>query len=83
MKKKELSKRNWDYVLYEIDDNMVLTVVFFDQIDYPRSFEFKKNEIDISSDNLVKLSEEIRENYENFKKREIHSLAQASSLCVA
>lgn len=36
---KEIYIKRWDYILYEIDDKKILTVMFFaSYVDYPRSF---------------------------------------------
>ena len=71
MKIKELLKKRWDYVLYEVDNGLILTVMFFDQIDYPRSFIFENNEVSLLPEDIESLSAEIRMNYESFKKNEV------------
>jgi hypothetical protein len=65
---KEITKRHWDYTLYEIDNQYILTVVFFAQIDYPRSFNLTREE---ANQNLAELSERIRNNYEEYQDREV------------
>jgi len=64
-----ICKRNWDYILFKVGDEFVLTAMFFDQIDYPRSFKIGQNDHDEES--LKKLSEEIRTNYSQFQDNEI------------
>ncbi|MEN9917800.1 MAG: hypothetical protein RL662_236 [Bacteroidota bacterium] len=72
MKIKELGKRNWDYVLYEVDDKLILTVIFFSQIDYPRSFVFGRDEVSLHSEDLEKLAQGIRDNYLIYKDKEVN-----------
>jgi hypothetical protein len=65
----EIIKKKWNYILFKVDEELVLTVMFFDQIDYPRSFKIEQNDYDDES--LKKLSEEIRNNYSQFQENEI------------
>jgi len=65
-----LSSR-WDYELYDINGQKVLTVIFFAQIDYPRSFYLEEREYLFSPDELSELAEKIRMHYEIYKYREI------------
>ncbi len=66
-KMEEISSKAWDYILYKKED-FILTVIFFGGIDYPRSFRISKEE---SEQNLEELSKKIRNNYDDFKDREI------------
>lgn len=63
----EIANRNWDYTLYKAE-SFIFTVIFFGKIDFPRSFTISEEE---SKGNLEELSKKIRENYEDFKEREI------------
>lgn len=70
--KRELFKNNWDFVLYEVDDKKVITVVFYNSfIDVSRSFYLTKEEECFNFDKLRCLSEDIRNHYENYRGREI------------
>lgn len=71
MKAKKLFTKQWDFDIYEVKDKKVITVMFFDQVDYPRSF-YLNQEVDQSNyESLTTLSQEIRNHYENFKDSEI------------
>ncbi len=72
MKKvKEIFFQPWDFSVYEVDGSIIITVIFMDRIDYPRSFKLLKEEENMSQDDFKQLSEKIRCNYENYKSREI------------
>jgi hypothetical protein len=68
---KLLHKKDWDFNLYLLDEKQVITVIFFDQIDYPRSFLLDDDECNLSIEETAKLSESIRENYSSYMQREI------------
>jgi hypothetical protein len=68
---KLLHKKDWDFNLYLLDGKKVITVIFFDQIDYPRSFLLEGDECNLSIEEAAKLSENIRENYSSYIQREI------------
>lgn len=70
--KKELQSNNWDFTLYDVDGKKIITVVFYNSfVDISRSFLLNKEEEHFTFEELKKLSEEIRRNYEFFKNREI------------
>lgn len=70
--KRELLKNNWDFTLYEVDGKKIISVVFYCSfVDISRSFLLNKEEGQYNFEELKKLSEEIRENYELFKDREV------------
>ncbi len=70
--KKELTKNNWDFILYEIDGKKVLSVVFYNSfVDTTKSFSLTTEEEAYDFEELKGLSEKIRNNYESFKNREI------------
>ncbi len=65
-------KNNWDFTLYQVSEELVLTVVFHtSRIDFSRSFKLVENEKNFDFEDLKKLSEQIRNNYEVFKDREV------------
>ncbi|MFN8353083.1 MAG: hypothetical protein U0Y10_01440 [Spirosomataceae bacterium] len=69
---KELFSKNWDFTLYQVNDRLVISVVFFGLVDFYRSFRLLEN--DLRNDDyelLYNLSKEIRNNYDNYKYREI------------
>jgi hypothetical protein len=68
---KKIDRRDWDYILYKVDGKMVITVIFFGQIDYPRSFYLTDNELSQGISQMPYLSEKIRNNYDTYKDREI------------
>ena len=72
MKKVVIEKNNWDFTLYEVDEDYIISVVFFNSmVDFSRSFKLTKSEKSFNLDQLKKLSELIRNNYDNYKDREI------------
>ena len=69
---KKIMKNNWDFTLYQVNEELVFTVVFHSsRIDFSRSFQLVENEKNFDFEGLKKLSEQIRNNYEVFKDREI------------
>ncbi|MGD1841444.1 MAG: hypothetical protein ACFB0B_11190 [Thermonemataceae bacterium] len=68
---KEIYSQPWEFSLYEVDDQKVITVIFPDRIDYPRSFQLLKEEESFSKEDHRKLAERIKKNYEAYKSREI------------
>ena len=69
---KEIYIKRWDYILYEIDDKKILTVMFFaSYVDYPRSFYLEGSELNLNYEELSVLAERIRFNYDASKNREI------------
>ena len=68
---KELYSRNWDFTLYQMEDNYVISVVFFGMVDFHRSFYLHTNEFDENYEQLKNLSEQIRNNYDDYKIREV------------
>lgn len=66
------AKNNWDFVLYQVGEEEIISVVFFNSmVDYSRSFKLTKQEKLYGFEELKKLSEEIRNNYDLFKEREV------------
>ncbi|MDO5105962.1 MAG: hypothetical protein Q4D72_08735 [Capnocytophaga sp.] len=69
---RELYVKRWDYILYEINEKKILTVMFFSSyIDYARSFYLKEEELKLNYDELSILAEKIRFHYDNYRDREI------------
>jgi hypothetical protein len=69
---KLIAKIDWDFTLYEVDQNYFISVVFFNSmVDFSRSFKLTKNERLYNLYQLKELSDLIRNNYNNFKEREI------------
>lgn len=70
--KRELLKNNWDFTLYDVDGKRIISVVFHNSfVDTSRSFLLNKEECQYNFEELKKLSEEIRKNYDLFKDREV------------
>jgi hypothetical protein len=80
--KKLLAKNSCDFTLYEIEENYIISVVFFNSmVDFSRSFKLTINEKLFNLDQLKELSELIRNNYHNYKEREIiPSITSADSI---
>lgn len=69
---KLVTKSNWDFTLYEVGESYIISVVFFNSmVDFSRSFKLTKTEKLFNLDQLKELSELIRNNYENYKEREV------------
>ncbi|WP_299183549.1 hypothetical protein [uncultured Chryseobacterium sp.] len=68
---KKLFEQRWDFELYEVDHKKVITVIFFGQVDYPRSFYLEKEVEENGYESLKELSEKIRNHYDEFKHLEI------------
>lgn len=67
----ELFSRNWDFTVYKLNDKKVITVIFFDRIDYPRTFQLSQDEGNLSFEDFISLADKIRNNYEIYKRVEI------------
>lgn len=68
---KFLHRKGWDFNLYLLHGKKVITVIFFGQIDYPRSFLLGDNECGFSIEQMAELSGRIRSNYSLCVQREI------------
>ena len=62
----EIYKSAWDYALYKADGKIVITVMFYGQIDYPRSFFVRNDELNHDLSTLKHLSDKIRNNYDAY-----------------
>ena len=70
--KKVLAKNNWDFILYDVDGEKIINVVFYNSfVDISKSFRLIKDEVCYNFEELKALSETIRNNYELYKNREI------------
>ncbi len=70
--RKEIMDSPWDFTLYEENNKKILDVVYCNSfVDYSRKFLLQGDELNYDFDQLKKLAEEIRNNYENYKDREI------------
>lgn len=68
---KELYSKNWDFAVYQVNDRLVISVVFFGVVDYFRSFYIPQHEFNGVYEDLKSLSGKIRTNYEDFRDLEI------------
>ncbi|WP_108809414.1 hypothetical protein [Aquimarina spinulae] len=69
---KQLFKNNWDFVLYEVDGKKIISVVFYSSyVDVSKSFQLNSTEENFNFEQLKDLAEQIRNDYESYKIREI------------
>ena len=68
---KQLDSKVWDFTLYEVDGKRIITVTFYGLVDFPRSFYLRESEYPYNHDELVQFAENIRNNYDHFKEREL------------
>ena len=70
--KKELMRNSWDFILYDVGKEKIITVVFYNSfVDTSKSFRLTEREETYNLEELKKLSEYIRNNYDKYKDREI------------
>ena len=70
--RKELFDSPWDFTLYEESGNKILEVVYCNSyFDFSREFKLKDEELSYDFEELKVLAEDIRNNYEKYKDREI------------
>lgn len=70
--KKELMKHQWDFILYENDGVKTFDIAFYKSyFDFTREFKLQGEELNYDFEQLKKLAEDIRDNYEKYKDREI------------
>ena len=68
-------KNNWDFIVYENNEKMIISVVFFNSFsDHSKSFVLNEDEKKYSFEQFKTLAEQIRNNYESYKLREIPEL---------
>lgn len=70
-KPRKLYSENWNFTLYKVGDDFVISVVFFGRIDVFRSFklDFAIDPADYSR--LKEFAEHIRNNYDDFREIQI------------
>lgn len=69
---KLIIKNSWDFTLYEVEENYIISVVFFNSmVDFSRSFKLTEIEKLFNLEQLKDLSELIRKNYQDYKEREV------------
>lgn len=68
---KEIYSRAWDFKLYNTENGIVLSVIFFGIVDFHRSFKLSEADLPVDLEDLKSLSEEIRNNYDKYKEIEI------------
>ena len=62
----------WDFILYKTESDYIMNIEYSNSaVDFTRSFKLTNEEAKQSLEELKKLSQEIRSNYESFKDREI------------
>lgn len=65
-------KSNWDFILYRTDECYVLNVTFCNSfVDVTRSFKITDEDAKLDFDGMKQLAENIRQNQESYKDREI------------
>ena len=70
--KTELIDSPWDFTLYEENGMNILEVVYCNSfVDFSRKFKIQGEEVDYDFEQLKVLAEEIRNDYEKYKDREI------------
>lgn len=70
--KKEIMDSPWDFTLYEENNKKILDVVYCNSfVDYSRKFVLKGEELDYDFEQIKALAEDIRNNYDNYKDREV------------
>ena len=68
---KKLYSERWNYKIYQVNDKLVASVVFFGQVDYTRSFYIQADQVSAKFELLDDLAEKIRNGYEDFKAFEV------------
>lgn len=69
---KKIYSRNWDFTVYQVDDKMIINVVFFGLVDFHRSFRLLEEDLkEKDYESLKTLSERIRSSYDDYRHREI------------
>ena len=70
--KKELIDSPWDFTLYEKNGIKIIEVVYCNSFfDFSRDFKLQGDELNYDFEQLKVLAEDIRNNYENYKDRQI------------
>lgn len=67
-----IDKSSWDFILYGTDTGLVLNVIYCNSfVDTTRSFKVSDKEKNYDHNEFKKLAEDIRQNYQAYKIREI------------
>lgn len=70
--KKELAYDRWNFILYEENGIRIIDVDFFNSfVDTSKKFKLQGDELNYDFEQLKALAEDIRNNYDNYKDREI------------
>ena len=70
--KKELIDSPWNFTLYEENGKKIIDVDFFNSfVDTSKKFILNSEESNYDFEQLKALAEDIRNNYENYKDRQI------------
>ena len=70
--KTTLMKHQWDFILFEENGKKILDVIFYNSfVDTSKKFKLQGDELDYDFEQLKVLAEDIRQNYDNYKDREI------------
>jgi hypothetical protein len=70
--RKELISDRWNFILYEENGIKIIDVDFFNSfVDISKKFKLQGGEVEYDFDQLKALAEDIRNNYETYKDREI------------
>ena len=65
-------KHQWDFILYEENQKKILDVIFYNSfVDTSKKFILNSEESNYDFEQLKALAEDIRNNYENYKDRQI------------
>lgn len=72
--KQKLLSHAWDFILYQVDKKKVISVIFHNSfIDTLHSFYLEGEENNYDLEKLIALADRIRNNYNDYKDREIIS----------
>ena len=70
--KKQLMKHQWNFILYEENGKKIIDVDFFNSfVDTSKKFILNSEKSNYDFEQLKALAEDIRNNYENYKDRQI------------
>jgi hypothetical protein len=68
-------KHQWDFILYDDNGKKIFDVIFYNSfVDTSKKFKLQGEELDYDFEQLKQLAEDIRNNYEKYKDREIKEL---------
>ena len=68
----KVMKSNWDFILYRTDQGFVLNVTTCNSfVDVTRSYKITDEESKLDFEGVKQLAEQIRNNYDSYKDREV------------